>query len=131
MSIDSMGDFLTIIRNALMVSKRQVVAPFSKMRYGVSKILLEEGFIKEVKKTVDASGRPSLELLFKYVNGESAIHEIKRISKPGRRYYEGVKNLTPVIGGLGVSIISSNAGIITHKQAKKLSVGGEIICHIW
>ena len=67
----------------------------------------------------------------KYVNGESVIHEIKRISTPGRRCYENIKNMQPVIGGLGISILSTNAGIVTDKKAQELAVGGEVLCHVW
>lgn len=131
MSIDTMGDFLTAVRNALMVSKRTVTVPFSNMRMGVAQVLKDEGFIRDFKKVDGERNRSFLELYLKYVNGESVIHEIKRISKPGRRHYEGLRQLTPVIGGLGISILSTNSGIMTDKQAKRKSVGGEVICHVW
>ena len=131
MSIDTMGDFLTAIRNSLMVSKRAVTVPFSKMKMGVAQVLKEEGFIKDYKKTDDDSVKNSLTIYLKYVDGESVIHEITRVSKPGRRHYENLKNMEPVIGGLGISVLTTNAGIITDKKAKKLSVGGEVVCHVW
>ena len=131
MSIDTMGDFLTAIRNALLVSKRTVSVPFSKMKMGVAQVLKDEGFIKDFKKEDAERKRSMLTIYLKYVGGESVIHELKRISKPGRRHYENLKNLEPVIGGLGISILSTNAGIMTDKQAKKLSVGGEVLCHVW
>ncbi|MBU1007469.1 30S ribosomal protein S8 [Candidatus Dependentiae bacterium] len=131
MSVDTMGDFLTAIRNALMVSKRTVIVPFSNMRFGVAQVLKEEGYIRDFKKAVGERNRSFLELYLKYVGGESVIHEIKRISRPGRRHYSGLKGVTPVIGGLGISILSTNQGIIADKQARKMSVGGEVICHVW
>ena len=131
MSIDSIGNFLTSIRNAIMVSKRSVVVPFSKMKLGVAEVLRDEGFIKAFERIDEENNKASLKVYLKYVNNESVIHEIKRISTPGRRKYEGLKKLTSVIGGLGISILSTSSGIITDREAKKRSVGGEVICHIW
>jgi len=131
MSIDTVGNFLTSIRNGLLASKREVTVPFSRMRQGIAQVLKDEGFIRDFKKTDGERNRSFLTVYLKYVDGESVIHELKRISKPGRRHYEKLKNVEPVIGGLGISILSTNAGIITDKQAKKLSVGGEILCHVW
>ena len=65
------------------------------------------------------------------VNGECVIHKITRVSKPGRRHYESVRQLTPVVGGLGISVLTTSAGVITDQHAKRLGVGGEILCHIW
>lgn len=131
MSIDTMGDFLTSIRNALLVSKRIITVPFSKMKMGVAEVLKDEGFIKDYKKIDGEDGKDALTIYLKYVDGESVIHEIKRVSRPGRRHYENLKNIQPVIGGLGISILSTNVGIMTDKKAKKMSVGGEVICHVW
>jgi small subunit ribosomal protein S8 len=131
MSIDSIGNFLTIMRNGLMKSRRWVVVPFSKEKQGIAVVLKDEGFIKDFQRIELEQGKPQLKIFFKYVNGESPIHEIKRISTPGRRKYEGLSNMTSVIGGLGISILTTSKGIISDKQAQKLSVGGEVICHIW
>ncbi len=131
MSIDTIGNFLTVMRNAMMVSKNSATVSYSKMRDGIASVLEKEGFIKEFKKHEDDSGKSYLTVYFKYFNGLPVIHEIKRVSTPGRRSYEGLKKMTPVIGGLGVSILSTNVGIITDKEAKKLSVGGEVLCHVW
>jgi len=131
MSIDTVGDFLTAIRNALMISKRTVAVPYSKLRVGIAEVLVEEGYVREYRKVDEERGRSSLVLNLKYVDGESVIHEIKRISKPGRRHYENVRNMRSVIGNLGISILSTNAGIVTDKKARELSVGGEVLCHVW
>ena len=131
MSIDSIGDFLTIIRNGLTRYKRSVVAPFSKEKIGIARVLKEEGFIKDFQKIEDDPQRPELKIKLKYVNGESVIHILKRISRPGRRHYEGVESMTSVIGGLGISILTTNTGIISDKQAHKRKLGGEVICHVW
>ncbi|MFA5075389.1 MAG: 30S ribosomal protein S8 [Candidatus Babeliales bacterium] len=131
MSIDVLGNFLTSIRNALLVGKRRVIVFYSKEKFSIAQVLKNEGFIRDFEKIEDENGKLCLIVHLKYVDGEPAINEIKRISKPGRRYYEGIRNMTSVVGGLGVSILSTNKGIITDRQAKQLSVGGEVICHVW
>lgn len=132
MSIDSIGDFLTIIRNGIMASNQAVLAPYSKMRHQIANILWDEGFVKQVV-VIEGQGITSkkIKLVLKYVDGESVIHNIKRISKPSCRMYSGIKEIKPVIGNLGISILTTNKGLLTDKQAKKNSVGGEIICTVW
>lgn len=134
MSIDSIGNFLTVVRNGIMASKPFVLAPCSKMNVEIARILKQEGFIVDSEKmTREGSQGQQLKIVLKYVDGESVIHSIDRVSKPSRRIYAGVKNIKPVIGGLGISILSTNKGVITDKQAKqeKMFVGGEIICTVW
>lgn len=131
MSVDSIGDFLTIIRNGIMVSKPFIQAPYSKMRHSIAQILKEEGFIKDITVVDGENNSKLLKVFLKYVDDESVIHHIQRVSKPGRRTYEGVGAIKPVIGGLGLSILTTNKGIISHKKAKQLGVGGEIICTVW
>lgn len=130
MSVDTIGNFLTIIRNGLMRSKPYVVTTSSKMRHELAKILQEEGFINGIE-LAEEDGVKKIKIALRYVDGESAIHEITRVSKPSRRVYKGLKNIKPVIGGLGVSIITTNQGLLTDKEAKKRNVGGEIICTVW
>jgi len=130
MSIDAIGDFLTIIRNGVMVSKSSVIAPASKMRLAIAKILLEEGFVRAVD-LVEQDGRNYIKVYLRYVDGESAIHEIQRVSKPSRREYTSIGEIKPVIGGLGLSILTTNRGVMSHKKAKHENVGGELICTIW
>ena len=131
MSIDSIGNFLTEIRNALLVSKRSVEVPFSKMNKAISNVLKEEGYVRDFKKVDGERDIQRLIINLKYVKGESVIHELKRISKPSRRNYEGVKKITSVIGGLGISILTTSNGIITDREARKRGIGGEVICHVW
>lgn len=132
MSIDSIGDFLTIIRNGVMVSKPFVTAPYSKMRYAIAQILENEGFINGfVVINADSVSEKRIKVVLRYVDGESAIHEIQRESKPGRRVYAGSKEIKPVIGQLGISILTTSRGVIAHQKAQKLSVGGEVICTVW
>ena len=130
MSVDSIGNFLTIIRNGTTSSKALVVAPFSKINLNIAEILKSEGFIKDVT-VQDEDGKKFLTVTLKYVDGESVIHEITRVSTPGRRVYEGLNTIKPVIGNLGVAILTTNRGVITNKMARKLGVGGEVICTIW
>ena len=130
MAIDSIGDFLTIIRNGIKVSRRFVVAPHSKMKEKISDILKSEGFIMDFE-IVDEGAKKFLKIKLKYVDGESVIHQITRISSPSRRVYQGAKSLPHVVGKLGVSIVTTNRGIMTNKQARTLSVGGEVICSVW
>ena len=132
MSVDSIADFLTIIRNGVMVSKSFVTAPYSKMRHSIAQILKEQGFINDfVIVNTDSDVKKRLKVVLRYVDGESAIHEIKRESKPGRRVYAGSEEIKPVIGQLGVSILTTSHGVMAHQKAKALSVGGEIICTVW
>ncbi len=131
MSVDSIGDFLTIIRNATMISKPFIVAPYSKMKFAIAQILKKEGFVQDVVVLDSDSVQKKLKVFLKYVNGESVIHEIKRVSKLGRRFYTGIKDIKPVIGGLGLSIVTTNCGVISHKKAKQLNIGGEVICTVW
>ena len=130
MSIDVIGDFLTIIRNGLMSSKLFIVAPYSNIKAEIADILKNEGFIKDFAIT-DEDGKKTIKIFLKYVDGESVIHELTRISTPGRRSYKGATNIKPVIGGLGLSILTTSKGIISHKKAKELGVGGEVICTVW
>ena len=135
MSVDTISDFLTIIRNGLMVSKRFVVIPYSKIKHSISNILKDEGFIQDV--VVEGEGvKKVLKVFLKYVDGERVIHEIQRVSSPGRRVYVGSNKIKPVKGGLGVLILSTSKGLMTDKKAKFLRkngdlVGGEIICTVW
>ena len=128
--MDVIGDFLTIIRNGIAVSKLSVLIPYSKLKNSILLILKDEGFIRDFN--IEGDGlKKNLRIFLKYVDGESVIHEISRVSKPGRRMYRGFKDLKPVIGGLGLSILTSSIGVITNKKAKFNSVGGEIICTVW
>lgn len=130
MSVDALGNFLTVIRNGLLASKPSVVAPYSSIKYKIAQILKDEGLIRDVVITED-DNKKYIKIALKYVDGESVIHEITRISKPSRRTYEGHAKLTPVIGNLGLAILSTNRGVITDKQAKQYGIGGEVICTVW
>lgn len=131
MSIDAIGDFLTVIRNGLMASKRSVQSPHSKIKLEIVKILKEEGFIREFTVSEEENSKKNIQVSLKYVDGESVIHELTRISRPGKRTYGKSDQVKYVIGKLGISILTTNKGIMTDKRARELSVGGEIICSVW
>jgi small subunit ribosomal protein S8 len=131
MSHDSIGDFLTIIRNGVRMAKPSVVAPHSVMRQQIGQLLKEKGFIRDVVVLDAEAPLKEVKLILKYVDGESVIHEITRISTPGRRTYSGYEGIKPVIGGLGVTILSTSRGVMTHDQAKALNVGGEVLATVW
>ncbi len=130
MSIDTIGDFLTIIRNGIMSSKSFIVAPHSTLKLEIASILKEEGFIKDFT-VIDEDGKKAIKIFLKYVNGESVIHDLKRVSRPGRRNYKGAASIKPVIGGLGLSILTTSKGVVSHKKAKELGIGGEVVCTVW
>lgn len=133
MSVDTIGNFLTIIRNGIAVSKGKIRAPHSRVNHQIASILKQEGFIRDfaVEQDQDNEAVKVLRVDLKYVDGESVIHDLQRISTPGCRVYRGVVNINPVIGGLGISILTTSKGIMTDKEAKHQTVGGEVICTVW
>lgn len=131
MSVDAIGDFLTIIRNGLMASKSYVTAPHSRIKFEIANILKDEGFIRDCLVEDLGDDKKIIKVVLKYVNGESVIHEINRVSKPGRRDYAGCCEVKPVIGGLGISILSTSRGVLSNLKARELGVGGEVICTVW
>lgn len=131
MSIDVIGNFLTIIRNAVKINKRIVTLPSSILKINIAQVLKEEGYIKDLKIEEDEAGKKRLTIYLKYVDGKSAINQISRVSTPGCRRYERSGSIKEVIGGLGISILSTSKGVMTDRHAKKISVGGEVLCHVW
>ncbi|MCX5924048.1 MAG: 30S ribosomal protein S8 [Candidatus Dependentiae bacterium] len=130
MSKDVIADFLTIVRNGIVRSKYSVETSYSRLRYEIAQILKEEGFVLDVL-VEEQLEQKNIKIVLKYVDGESVIHEITRISKPSRRVYTGIDDVKPVISGLGVSILTTSKGVMTARVAKKHRVGGELICTIW
>lgn len=128
--MDSIGNFLTIIRNGIMVGKAFVLAPHSKINRAIADILQKEGFIRGFEE-LEEEGKKQLKIMLKYMNNESVIHDIRRVSRLSCRTYARSTNIKPVISGLGLSILTTNRGIISHKDAKRLGVGGEVICTVW
>ena len=127
---DPLGDMLTRIRNALMRNKRSVNTPASALRGRVLEVLKSEGYIRGYAEVEHATGMKEFEIELKYYEGDSVIQEIKRISKPGRRVYSGVKDLPLVQNGLGIAILSTPKGVMSDATAREANVGGEILCHI-
>lgn len=132
MSVDTIGNFLTVIRNGIAVAKSRVRVPHSRINQKIAEIMKQEGFVRDVVvETSSATGFKELRVDLKYVGGESVIHNVQRVSTPGRRVYRNVRQVSPVIGGLGVSILTTSKGVMTDKEAKQRVVGGEIICTVW
>lgn len=131
MVTDPIADMLTRIRNASMVRHTQVVMPSSKIKVEIAKILVKEGFIQGYS-VIEEKPQAKLVLALKYTGrGKSVITGIQRISKPGRRVYTGYKEIPWVRSGLGISIVSTPAGLLTGRNARRSKVGGEIICNVW
>lgn len=129
--LDPIGDMLTRIRNANTNKHESVNVPQSKTKLTIAEILKKEGFIVDYKSTVVDKVK-MIEVTLKYgPNGEKVIQGLKRISKPGLRIYANAEQLPKVINGLGIAIISTNKGIITDKEARKLNVGGEVLAYVW
>lgn len=131
---DPIADMLTRIRNASAVKKKQVYIPFSKIKLEIVKILKAEGFIagfEEIKPGSSDQKFGGIEVALKYEDGKSVITDIKKISKPGRRIYATSDNLPNVLNNIGIAIVSTSQGIMTNKKARKMGLGGEIICEIY
>ena len=129
---DPIADMLTRIRNANTAKHDTVDIPASKMKNSIADILLKEGYIKSFE-IVDNGNFKDIRVTLKYGKdkNEKIITGLKRISKPGLRVYANKEELPRVLGGLGVAIISTNQGVITDKEARKLNVGGEVLAFIW
>jgi len=130
MLTDPVADMLTRIRNATRIRAEKVDIPISKMKLEVAKILKEEGFIRAYKILKDRR-QGILRVIPKYVDNESVISGLKRVSKPGRRVYVGSREIPRVIGGLGVAILTTSKGILSDKICRREGVGGEVICYVW
>jgi small subunit ribosomal protein S8 len=129
---DPIADMLTRIRNANTAKHDTVDVPASKMKISIAEILLKEGFIKSFE-LVDNGNFKDIRITLKYGKdkNEKIISGLKRISKPGLRVYAGKDELPKVLGGLGIAIISTNQGVLTDKEARKLGVGGEVLAFVW
>jgi small subunit ribosomal protein S8 len=123
---DPIADLFTRIRNAQASGKPTVRMPSSKMKLALAKLLQNEGYVLDTK-TSDEDGKPVLEIKLKYFEGRPAIETISRVSKSGLRVYRGKDELPKVLGGLGISIISTSAGLLTDAQARAKGLGGEVI----
>jgi small subunit ribosomal protein S8 len=128
---DPIADLLTRIRNANVVRHEVVEVPSSNIKKAVSNILLQEGYIKDIEEYSDGSV-PMLRLTLKYgQNKERVITGLRRISKPGLRVYCKKEEIPKVLNGLGVAIVSTSSGILADRDARKMGLGGEVICYVW
>lgn len=128
---DPLGDMLTRIRNAQMRGKSTVATPASKLRAWVLDVLADEGYIRGYERNSTENGQGELVISLKYFEGEPVIRELKRVSKPGRRVYMGVKEIPSVRNGLGVSIVSTPKGVMSDAAARSANVGGEVLCTVF
>lgn len=126
---DPLADMLTRIRNAQMAEKTVVSMPSSKLKVAVADVLKSEGYISGYQISSDA--KPLLSIELKYFEGRPVIEELKRISRPGLRQYKSVDQLPKVRGGLGVSIVYTNKGVMTDRAARAAGVGGEVLCTVF
>ncbi|MCK7528122.1 MAG: 30S ribosomal protein S8 [Ignavibacteriales bacterium] len=127
---DPISDFLLRIRNASKAKKLRVEIPASKMKVGLAEILKKESFIHDYS-IVEDNKQNVIKIQLKYRDGSSAITGMKRISKPGLRIYKDATQLPRVLNGLGTAVISTSKGLMTDKEARSQSAGGEVICYIW
>ena len=130
MHTDPLSDFLTRIRNAQDARRDTVELPSSRIKFVIAKILEREGFVDHVSEQVDGS-KKVLSFGLKYNGKEPAIRAIKRVSKPGLRVYRKSNELPRVLSDIGIAIVSTSAGIMTNKEARKRKLGGEIICEVY
>lgn len=127
---DPIGDFIIRIKNAVMAKHDTVVIPYSRLRESLATILKKEGYVTGI--SVDKSNVfPELVLVLKYVGKTPAVTDVRRLSKPGRRLYAPANKIPKALGGYGITVLSTNRGILTDSDARKMNVGGELLCQIW
>lgn len=129
--MDPIADFLTQIRNGISVRAKEITVPFSRLKFEIARVLLEEGFIGNFR--VDGEGiKRRIIVSLKYLeDGSSVIRGLERVSKQSRRVYVGYRDIPRVMGGLGVAILSTPAGVMSDREARSHRVGGELICKVW
>lgn len=127
---DPIADMLTRIRNANAVSHEKADIPHSKEKEAILAVLKEQGYVLNYK-TIQKGNKKNLRVYLKYVDGTKVIKGLKRISKPGRRVYQGAADIPRVLSGLGIAIVSTPQGIVTDKFCRENNVGGEVLCFVW
>ncbi len=127
---DPIADYLTRIRNSVRAKKKYVEVPSSNMKLKITEILKDNYFIRDYN-VIEDNKQNVIRIHLKYVDGEASITGLKRISTPGLRSYVDQNNIPRVLNGLGIAILSTSKGLLTDKQAKNESIGGEVICHVW
>ena len=132
MQTDPIADFLTRVRNASAAKHQRVDVPVSKLKTEIARILKEEGYISTYKMVEENKARKTLRIFLKYTpDRRSVISGLKRISRPGQRNYSAAQDIRPVVGGLGITILTTPKGLMTGRAARKANVGGEILCEVW
>ena len=131
MMTDPLADMLTRIRNGQQARKTSVMTPASKLRGSVLDVLQREGYIRGYSAAESDTGKPAFSIELKYHEGQPVIAELRRISKPGRRVYSGIKDLPRYYGGLGISILSTPRGVLSDNEARNQNVGGEVLCRVF
>ena len=127
---DPFGDMLIQRKNASLAKNSVIELTYSKLKMALGNILLDEGYIASVAK-VGTDPKASLRIGIKYVDGTSVITGVKRVSKPGLRWYVNKETIPQVVGGMGIAVVSTPQGIMTGRDAKKKGIGGELLCKIW
>jgi len=128
---DPLGDMLTRIRNGQSARKSVVSSPASRFRTNVLEVLKREGYIRNFSSVESETGFKELKIELKYHEGQPVISEIKRVSRPGRRVYFGIRDLPRVYNGLGIAILSTPRGVLSDNEARTANVGGEVLCHVF
>jgi small subunit ribosomal protein S8 len=131
MNTDPISDFLTRIRNAQRAKRKTVDIPASKLKLKIAEIMQSQGFIAEYTVTETPNKQGNINIKLKYFNNASVIIGLERVSRPGIRKYVSGSEVPKVLNGLGIAIVSTSRGLMTDKEARKLGVGGEVICNIW
>ncbi len=126
---DPIADMIARVKNAQAVGKPQVAMPSSKMKVAIAKVLKDEGYIGDFR--VEGDSKLTLVLLLKYSHGKPVIEHIKRVSRPGLRIYKTRDDMPKPMGGLGVAVMSTSAGVISDREARRTNVGGEVLMIIW
>lgn len=132
MTTDPVADYLTRIRNGIMANHKVVEIPASNLKKNITKILYDKGYILNFK-FIDDDKQGTIKVALKYhpVSGISAIKKIERVSKPGLRKYKGSSSIPRVLNGLGIAVVSTSQGVMTDKEARKLNIGGEVLCSVY
>ncbi len=131
MMTDPIADMLTRIRNALRIERPYVDIPSSKLKVGIAEVLQREGYIWDFE-VIEQHPQDVLRVNLKYgPNGERVIQQLQRVSKPGRRRYTSIDGIPEVLDGLGISVLSTNQGVLSNREALQKRVGGEVLCSVW
>lgn len=130
MNTDPIADLLTRIRNSVMVRHPEVCVPASKMKASLLNVLRDEGFITGYER-VDKNPQDEIKIILKYVDGMSVIRGLKKISKPSCRVYRGFRDIRPVQNGMGVAVVSTSQGVLSDRECRGRSLGGEVLFEVW